>query len=390
MGKLGLSTLMAVALFLYLAVLGVQGIWSQGLTNFGDPLLGAPSSLFQDGKDDFAEVEGVQDGLGPIFNGRSCAECHNVPAVGGSSSVTETRFASRSGDLPGGSLLQKFATRPECQEVIPPEATIIAQRLTTALFGAGLIEAIPDGTIQAQADQQSRSGDGIHGRPNIVFDVATNQSRVGRFGWKAQQATLLAFSGDAYLNEMGITNDLFPQENAPNGDRTKLQACDTVREPEDVRHGGLRGIDRFTNFMRFLAPPPRGALTAQVLLGEAIFSAIGCAVCHTPVMLTGTPVMLTGDNLILALRQVPLFSDLLLHDVGTGDGIAQAGAGPDELRTPPLWGLRVRPAFLHDGSALTIEAAIRAHAGEAKGVMARFQALSPAETQHLLAFLNSL
>src|SRR5437899_2282904 len=124
MGKLGAITLIAVLLFVWLAVFGVQGIRSQGTNNFGDPLPGAPNGLFQDGKDDFAQVESEQDGLGPIFNGNSCAQCHDHPAVGGSSSssITETRFTSRSGDLPGGSLLQKFAIRPECQEVKPRRA----------------------------------------------------------------------------------------------------------------------------------------------------------------------------------------------------------------------------------------------------------------------------
>jgi CxxC motif-containing protein (DUF1111 family) len=377
--------LIAVSLFMLLSVFSIQSTRSQGTADFGDPLPGAPIGLFQDGKDDFEEVEAVGDGLGPTFNGRSCGECHFVPAVGGASTITEIRFTSRSGDLPGGSLLQKFAIDPSCQEVVPREANITALRQTTPLFGAGLIEAITDETIQAQANQQAGNQDGIHGRPNVVLDVATNQFRVGRFGWKAQQATLLAFSGDAYVNEMGITNDLFPQENAPNGDQAKLQACDTVPDPEDQPQGHLRGIDRFTNFMRFLAPPPRGPITAQVSRGEAIFNAIGCAVCHTPVMQT-------GDSPFPALRNkpAPLFSDLLLHDVGTGDGIVQGGAQSNEIRTAPLWGLRVRSAFLHDGSAITIDGAILQHGGEATHVRARFHSLSSDEKQDLLAFLNSL
>jgi CxxC motif-containing protein (DUF1111 family) len=211
--------------------------------------------------------------------------------------------------------------------------------------------------------------------------------RVGRFGWKAQQASLLGFSADAYLNEMGITNDLALQENAPNDDEVRLRDCDQVPDPEDAPDAetGRRGIDNFENFMRFLGPPPRGEITAQVMRGEAIFREVGCAQCHTPAMQT-------GPNPIAPLDQktVPLFSDLLLHDVGTGDGIVQGGAGADELRTSPLWGLRMSHPFLHDGSAATIEEAIRRHAGEATRVTRRFRRLRSAQREDLLAFLRSL
>jgi CxxC motif-containing protein (DUF1111 family) len=375
--------LIVLAVFVLLSALGVQSTRGTGTPDFGDPLPGADLGVFETGKEDFEEVEEVEDGLGPIFNARGCAECHTTPAVGGGSAIAETRFQNsfRHGDLPGGSLLQLFAIDPDCQEVIPGNANSIARRLTTPLFGAGLIEAIPDRTIIEQAERQARVRDGVTGRPNIVLDVATNQRRVGRFGWKAQQATLTAFSADAYLNEMGITNPLFPDENAPNGDQQRLAECDTIPDPEDDGEG----VENFTNFMQLLAPPPRGQITGQVLRGERVFLEIGCATCHVPVMATGF-----SSNPLFDRKPVRLFSDLLLHDVGTGDGIRQAGAEANELRTPPLWGLRVRRPLLHDGRADTIETAIRLHGGEASGAAGRFRRLSRSDRNDLLAFLNSL
>ena len=364
---------------------------------FGDPLPGLTAdqgALFDVGRDDFREVQIAADGLGPIFNAQGCAICHAVPAVGGSSSRNEVRAGVLQGLVfdplanQGGSLFQIFALRAECREFVPPEANVIAERQTQPLFGMGLIEAIPRTTIEAGAVPK---GDGIFGKvPN------------GRFGWKGQVPTLLDFSGDAYLNEMGITNDLFPNENAPNGNAQTLAACDAVPDPEDEAVAvtlpsgtvvNLRGIDNFTNFMTFLAPPPRGNITADAVAGEAVFNNIGCAKCHTPSMRTDP------SHPIAALRdkEVNLFSDLLLHDVGDtdgdgipGDGIADGNAGPNELRTPPLWGLRASGPFLHDGSAKTIEQAILAHGGEASAVIARFLALGRTERFQLLAFLNSL
>jgi CxxC motif-containing protein (DUF1111 family) len=371
---------------------------------FGDPLPGLTAEqleLFEDGKLEFEEVDTVEDGLGPTFNGRGCAECHHQRAIGGASAqnneVRAGQFANGAFvNLSGGSLFQINSIPPtsECGEVVPPEANVIARRQTQPLFGMGLMEAIPEATILARADPDDRNGDGISGRAPIVFDPATNSMRVGRFGWKSQVATLLTFSGDAYLNEMGITNDLFPQEEAPNGNTARLQACDTVPDPEDGREPetGRRGIDNFENFMRFLGPPPRGTINLDVIIGGVIFDYIGCDSCHTTRMMT-------GPNAIAALdrKAVVLWSDLLLHDVGDtngdgipGDGIPQGEAGPNELRTPPLWGLRASPPYLHDGSAPTIREAILRHAGEARRVVAFFRLLPAYAQQKLMAFLESL
>jgi CxxC motif-containing protein (DUF1111 family) len=379
------STL-AVAVVLVLSSGGVATA-----QRFGDPLPGLTAeqlALFEDGKEEFREVETADDGLGPTFNAQSCAICHASPATGGASPARNEVRAGRQVNgafvnLPGGTIFQIFSLRKECREEIPPEANVIAERQTQPLFGMGLVEAIPDSTIRARSDPNDADGDGISGRPGR-----------GRFGWKAQIVSLLEFSGDAYVNEMGITNELFPDEQVPNGDLGVLAACDEVPDPEDVRDPvtGRRDIDEFENFMRFLGPPPRGGITAAVIAGEAVFNRIGCAKCHTPVMMT-------GPNAIAALdrKPVPLFSDLLLHDVGdtdgdgfAGDGIEQQGTRPEEIRTAPLWGLLASRPFLHDGSATSVEQAILRHAGEASAVIANFRSLSGTERDQLLAFLDSL
>lgn len=364
----------------------------------GDPLPGITAAEFEEfrlGLDDFLEVEDAEEGLGPAYNNTSCAGCHNVPAVGGIAPVTTVRAGMRDPDgtfrdfdSVRGSLFQLFSIPTHgCQSVIPAEANVIERRVPIPLFGAGLVEAIPDLDILARQDPHDADGDGISGRASMIIDRATGDLRVGRFGWKAQIATLLEFSGDAYRNEMGITNDLFPDELTFNLTDEQLRLCDPLPEPEDVPEPGTgrRGIDNFESFMKFLAPLARGPIDEQVVAGETVFSAIGCASCHVPTLTTGP-----SANPVFDQRPVPLFSDLLLHDVGTGDGIQQADADPSEIRTPPLWGLRHRRPLLHDGSAATpLEAAVR-HGGEAQTARDRLLALSGAELEALVAFLDSL
>jgi len=363
----------------------------------GDPLAGITPTefeLFRLGLDDFTEVETAADGLGPAFNGTSCAVCHSVPAVGGMTPVTEVRAGRRDDngkfrELNGGTLFHLFSIPDHrCQVKIPAEANVIARRLAIPVFGAGLVEAIPDESIIALEDPDDRDGDGISGRAVRIVDVATGRERIGRFGWKAQQATLLAFSADAYRNEMGITNDLFPDEVALGVDPETLALCSPPRKGvEDVRdrRTGLRGIDNFENFMRLLAPVERGPVDDAVRIGERHFRSFGCSACHTPVLMTGA-----SSNPVFDRKEVRLYSDLLLHDVGTGDGIEQAAAEADEIRTPALWGLRLRRPFLHDGSAATIDAAIRRHGGEAASVTGRYTSAGDAERSAVLSFLNSL
>jgi CxxC motif-containing protein (DUF1111 family) len=370
----------------------------QAPAKFGDPLAGITPRQFEEftlGLQDFVEVESAEEGLGPAFNGTSCAVCHSMPAIGGFGIMTEVRAGRRDEQgrfvaLSGGSdsLFQMFSIPSHsCQPIIPSEANIVARRAPIPLFGAGLVEAIPDETLLALQDPNDDNRDGVSGRAAVITDIETGDRRVGRFGWKAQHATLMAFGADAYRNEMGITNDLFPSELAFGISAERMRQCDRIPDPEDVIEPATkrRGIDNFASFMKFLAPPPRGAVDDQARAGERVFSEIGCAACHVPSLVTGR-----SDNPLFDRRVVALFSDLLLHDVGTGDGIDQASATGAEIRTPALWGLRERRPLLHDGSASTYDAAIDRHAGEAERVRAAYYALSPERRAALVAFLFTL
>jgi CxxC motif-containing protein (DUF1111 family) len=362
----------------------------------GSPLQGLTAhelELFREGLEDFNEVETPEDGLGPAFNGNSCGSCHSIPAIGGVATMTETRAGhvdenGRFTVLQGETLYNLFSVgKHACHVPIPPEANVIARRTPTPIFGDGLIEAIPDETIIALEDPDDRNGDGIRGRAARIFDVATRTNKIGRFGWKAQQATLLAFSGDACRNEMGITNELFMTELLPGISPELAKLCDGKAEPEDIKNRltGMRSIDNFANFMRLLAPVERAPMTGETQIGETLFASVGCAACHTPVLMTGQ-----NQNPVFDRKPVALYSDLLLHDIGTGDGIEQKAANGAEMRTPPLWGLRFRRPLLHDGSAANGAHAIRMHRGEADGSRKKFETLGEADRKALLAFLAIL
>lgn len=362
--------------------------------------------LFNEGKEVFEEAETPADGLGPFFNAAGCAECHAHPATGGVAppgrpELRELRIGRRDARgrfdpmlAHGGPVLHRLglgdlttaerAGLPaECRHVRgtttpPPEAEFHSFRQATPLFGGGLVEAIPAEEILKRVGSAELTHWGISGRPNM------QGISVGRFGWKAQHASLFNFAGDAYLTEMGITNPAAPTETGVargRGVGAAVRACDTVPELEDD------GVDilAFTNFMRFLAAPPRGPITAEVQAGEKVFRRTGCALCHVPEMQT-------GPNAVAALdkQPVPLFSDLLLHDVGTGDGIEQGLARGDEFRTAPLWGLRFRSQFLHDGRTKDLLDAIRLHRGEAARSSDAVRRLDAGERTALLAFLRSL
>ena len=361
---------------------------------FGAPLAeltAAELKDFADGLEEFQNQETPEGGLGPIYNNTGCFVCHSSPAVGGSTSIRVTRFGKLTAGVfdplssRGGSLLQSSSIDLAAQEIVPADANVAAFRQSTPLFGMGLIEAIDDSTIIENA---SRSGvTGVRGTVAFVTDVTTGKSRVGRFGWKAQVATLLHFAGDAYVNEMGITSRFFPEENAPNGDLARLAASDHVADPEDQVDPitGKGDIDHAADFMRLLAPPPALA-AAQSGAGDAIFRATGCADCHTPSMKTGASAVAA-----LSHREVRLDSDLLLHDMGSlGDGIAQGAATATQMKTAPLWGARASGPYLHDGRATTIDGAILAHAGEAAASRNRYAALSSDEQRHLQDYVNAL
>ena len=383
-------------------------------------------------REEFDGVEGIADGLGPLYNAQSCRECHQNPDSGGPSQVAELRAGHRDaagrfvnpsvpiGDgttvITGRNLINDRAICPsaafpalEIQERVPETETIRTLRMSLSLFGDGFVEAVPDETLKALAARQCRETHGrICGRAiSVPVLEAPGETAIGRFGWKDQHASLLSFAADAYLNEMGITSRLVPSE--------VTTLCDTVKDPEDsAGDDGIADIDRFARFMRATKAPPRDARlaeTAEAQKGSRLFDAIGCAACHVRTLETAPAgAAVDGGALIvppaLGGKAIHPFGDFLLHDVGTSDGIAIAtvehfGAAflkmqpsyqptANRMRTPPLWGVRMRPRLMHDGRSLTFTAAILRHRGEAALERGRFLALKERERQQLLAFLRSL
>ncbi len=347
---------------------------------------------FLDGRRLFVREFAAEEGLGPMFNDDSCDACHREPAAGGAHHRTVTRFG-RSGPPfdalthLGGTVLQFQSTHAAAIEFVPLESDVQTLRMTTPLFGLGLVDVLPDDALEALAASQPED---VRGRVNRVAALADGAPRVGRFGWKAQLATIAEFTGDALFEEMGLTNAFFPEENAPNGDRSRLAICDPVEDPEDRpdEHGRTL-LDRLTAYQRLLAPPPQ--TPAAGTSGERVFHELGCADCHVPRLATPP-----GDG-PLAGRTFAPYSDFLLHDMGaTGDGLRQGDARPEEMRTAPLWGLVLRDAYMHDGasSAHGFEADLRdavlRHDGQGAASRDRFSALPEAEVARLFAFLRSL
>lgn len=369
---------------------------------FGGPLPGLSSSeleRFRLGRDAFKEEEFASDGLGPVFTENACGKCHGTPALGGGSEIIEVRIGRRiRGRFDpllelGGPIIQSRAIDAKTGytgsyaftgEVIPPQATIRAGRRSTALFGLGLVNAVPDQTFLQLAEYQWANSPNTAGRPHVVRNLLTGREAVGRFGWKSQIATLFDFAGDAYTNEMGITTPLVPQENCPQGNCAALKwnplSNGVPNEPDNL------DLVLFTDFMQFLAPPPRGTLTRSVRAGAGVFTAIGCATCHVPALQTGQ-----NDTQTLSYVTFHPFSDFLLHDMGgLGDGIEQGNASGREMRTAPLWGVSHQRTFLHDGRASTLEGAILAHDGQGKQARQRFSKLDARERKALMQFLYSL
>ena len=364
---------------------------------FGAPVPGLNITLsadFVDGQDEFKIVRTPQTGLGPIYNNVSCDACHNRPTVGGWGTITTTRFGrtAKNGTFDpltklDGSLLHAYTTIAALQETLPSVANTTAKRLTTPLYGAGLIDAIPDATIEA--NQTIPKPPGIAGRVAMVADVTAGVDRVGRFGWKAQHASIVVFVGDAFNSEMGMTNEVYPTPHAPDGNTELFD--ELAPDPTGIKDTvdpvtGLSGVQMLDRYLLALAPPGRGPATAHSARGEQVFSTISCAACHIPSMQTGPSPIAALSN-----QNVPLFSDLLIHDMGSlGDGIAQGDAGPAEMRTSPLWGLRTRTLFLHDGRAVTLNQAILDHDGEAAGSAEAYRKLDGADREALMEFLNTL
>lgn len=365
----------------------------------------------------FTEIETPEKGLGPIYNATSCVDCHQNMAVGGAAQTTVLRAghvsrsehsrdnylhdSNRRSDtngssgtftaatavltdgetIPDRSLINQRAICADAQSHVTTAENVSTPRLALSVLGDAFVEAVSDATFLALAKQ--------NGGEAIMVPVLESStiSEVGRFGWKDQHASLFSFAGDAYFNEMGITNELFPDE--------VISTCEPagVPHPNDVDHD----LVNLTLFMRATKVPPRGPITAQVNQGQAIFEAIGCATCHVSTLVTapaGTTIHGGAYVVSAALggKQFHPFGDFLLHDIGTGDGIQQNGPADTayKIRTAPLWGLRTRTQLLHDASAITVEQAIQKHSHEAAGEARKFRQLAPAQKQLLDVFLNSL
>jgi len=368
----------------------------------GEPVRGLDADelmRWTDGRVDYDTQITAEMGLGPIFNKENCANCHNAPLGGtGTQKVTRFGFQGKDGFDPleefGGPLLQAGAIDVACIETIPEFANVQSQRVTNGMMGYGLVEAILDEDLIA-----GESADGVvTGRAHLVEPLEEPGTlRVGRFGWKGSIATILTFSADAAVMEMGFTNRLIPVENDPNGMMDPpLADCDEVPDPEDFPDAdGREFIDRVTDFQRFLAQPPQTPRSGMA--GEAVFNAIGCVECHARDFVTPDDASLEE-----ALRGVELkpYSNFLLHDMGlAADFIPEKEATAQEMRTPPLWGLRRRPVLWHDGrfNAGTFESrvtdAILEHGAllsEGAESAAAFDALPQADKDALVAFLASL
>ena len=409
-------------------------------------------AFFQDGLTRFNAVDSVggtitgepDAGLGPTFNSNSCGSCHAQPAIGGTSPSTNPQiaaaadsgatnsipdFISASGPVrearfpfllnANGSLSQTAdgsvhdlftitgrSDAAGCNMAQPDFAQMeklgnLIFRIPTPLFGAGLIENIPEATLYANqaANAALKQSLGISGHPNI----SGNDGTITRFGWKAQNKSVEIFAGEAYNVEMGVTNELFPEERS-----LPPLSCLFNPTPEDTTNFPASGaavlsdVVAFSNFMRFLAPPtpstqgiPGNPSAQSIANGQSVFSQVHCNLCHTPALQTGTSSFAAGLN----NQSAPLYSDLLVHHMGSGlaDNVSQGTAGPDEFRTAPLWGLGQRLFFLHDGRATSSNGgllkAIQDHAGsgsEANGVINLFQQLNSQQQQDLLNFLRSL
>jgi len=435
---------------------GVRG----GPPGAGGPLNGLTADetvFFQDGQGRFAEIEVVQggsnNGLGPRFNSNQCFSCHSQPAMGGTSPaknplpdvahlggakntvpwfitangpIREARF-QKSNAAPDGNVHALFVITGRsdatgCKIVqfdfLPAGNPLTGQggnpniifRIPTPVFGAGLIEAIPDSAIVAnmQSNVTQKSAMGISGHPNAILSGNVNRSAndgtITRFGWKAQNKSLLMFAAEAYNVEMGISNQLFPQE------RDETPSCLFTATPNDALNfttpatsatsnpAVISDIEAFANFMRMLAPPTPVPDTPSIANGRAAFIKVGCAHCHTPALTTGKMIASgsgTVPSAALSNQTAHLWSDLLVHHMGEGlsDGITQGAAGPDEFRTAPLWGVGQRIFFLHDGRTSNLVEAIRAHkskGSEANRVIEHFNKLKAQEQQEIIDFLRAL
>lgn len=347
----------------------------------------------------FEEVETVADGVGPTYNAQSCRECHQNVVTGGASQVTVQRAGQKvNGEFfesLGGSLIHSRATFADIVEQVAVTDNTRTFRISPNTLGDGFVEAIANTTLLSIRDSQPAN---MRGTAIMVPVLEGNgNARLGRFGWKSQHASLESFAVDAYLNEMGITTPLMPEENTSSGRFVGYgSGYDLVPEPEDDGDDA----EAFADFMRATKAPSRGPITADVLAGDKLFKQVGCSVCHVAAIVTAAPgSIINGGSFTvpaaLGNKIIHPFSDFLLHNVGTGDGIPflptpEYAATAQQIRTAPLWGLRTRNRLMHDGLSFTLQEAIQRHAGQATAVTKSYNALSTSQKNQLIAFLKSL
>lgn len=383
---------------------GVKGTPIDECVAEPEPPTARGNGRFEDNKFIFSERETVDDGLGPTYNDTGCVECHQSPDVGAFGQQMEFRaghlnFSGAFVDAPGGQLIHARATDSDIVEHISTAETVKSFRVTISTLGDGFVECISNTALQNNVAAQPSAQRGTLTTVPVV--EANNILRIGRFGWKAQHASLQSFSGDAYLNEMGITNPFDGNDgnrenpaSTPNGVvQTTGLPFDPVADPEDD------GLDvlAFADFMAATRAPGRGPITTQVNTGSARFDQIGCAVCHTRTFTTASPgTVINGGAFVvpaaLGSKIIHPFSDFALHNVGTGDGIVQNGgqSSANQIRTAPLWGVRARNRLMHDGLTITISDSIQRHAGQATASRNAFNALSASDRAALIAFVLSL
>jgi CxxC motif-containing protein (DUF1111 family) len=378
------------------SVVGQSNPVTEAVTGFDNGTNGfATQAIHDSDRATFEEQETIDDGLGPLFNADSCAACHGNPVTGAISQITELRAGHFNGfsfvDHPGGSLINDRAIDASIQERVLGGNEVRTFRTSLNTMGDGYVECIDSNTLLAISNSQPLSMRGQF--IQVPVDEAPGSNRGARFGWKNQHASLVSFSADAYLNEMGITSPLQPNENTCNG--KPVPEFDQVEDPENDED-----VLIFANFMRATKAPPRDAAlagTPDAITGSNLFDAIGCDICHVPTIVTAPPgTVINGGGFTvppaLGNKRIRPFSDFLLHNVGTGDGIVQNGGQStrNKLRTPPLWGVRTRDRLMHDGASLTRNEAILRHAGEATSVINAYNALSTTQKNQLITFLNSL